>query len=99
MADHPVKITFAKMRNSDVRGILIYCRDYRCTHSTALMADHWPGDARLSDIEPRLVCSVCGKRGADVRPDFNWNAQGPVGGTDIADAWNATDGIIDTRGI
>jgi hypothetical protein len=27
----------------------------------------------LSDIEPRFVCSACGERGADVRPDFNWN--------------------------
>jgi NAD-dependent SIR2 family protein deacetylase len=25
---------------------------------------------RLSDIEPR--CTACGKRGADVRPDFHW---------------------------
>jgi hypothetical protein len=30
---------------------------------------------RLSDIEPRFICSACGKRGADVRPDFNWNAK------------------------
>jgi hypothetical protein len=28
---------------------------------------------RLSDLESRFVCSACGKRGADVRPDFNWN--------------------------
>jgi hypothetical protein len=28
---------------------------------------------RLSDIEPRFTCKACGKRGADVRPDFNWN--------------------------
>jgi hypothetical protein len=25
--------------------------------------------------EARFVCRVCGKRGADVRPDFNWNRQ------------------------
>ena len=31
------------------------------------------GDLRLSDIEPRFVCKACGKRGAEVRPDFNWN--------------------------
>jgi hypothetical protein len=37
------------------------------------MADRWPDDARLSDIEPQFVCTACGKRGADVRPDFNWN--------------------------
>jgi hypothetical protein len=23
--------------------------------------------------EPRFICSTCGKLGADVRPDFNWN--------------------------
>jgi hypothetical protein len=28
---------------------------------------------RLSDLEPRFVCKACGKHGADVRPDFNWN--------------------------
>jgi hypothetical protein len=68
------------LRDSGVRGILVYCSDYRCGHSMALMADHWPGDVRLSDIERRFVCSVCGKRGADVRPNFNWNVQGPMGG-------------------
>jgi hypothetical protein len=30
---------------------------------------------RLSDIEERFVCQACGKRGADVRPDFNRNKQ------------------------
>jgi hypothetical protein len=44
------------------------------------MADRWPDDARLSDIEPQFVCTDCGKRGADVRPDFNWNVTKPVGG-------------------
>jgi hypothetical protein len=29
-----------------------------------------PFDARLSDIEERFTCRVCGKRGAGVRPDF-----------------------------
>jgi hypothetical protein len=30
---------------------------------------------RLSDIEARFVCGACGKRGADVRPDFNFSKQ------------------------
>jgi len=38
----------------------------------AISGDAWPDDVRLSDIEPRFVCTVCGKRGADVRPDFHW---------------------------
>jgi hypothetical protein len=28
---------------------------------------------RLSDIEPHFTCTRCGKRGADVRPDFSWS--------------------------
>jgi hypothetical protein len=31
------------------------------------MVDQWPDDLRLSDIEPRFVCKVCGKRGAILR--------------------------------
>jgi hypothetical protein len=75
MSERPQKITFAEMRASGVRGVLVYCSDYRCSHSIAMPADWWPDDARLSDIEPRFVCSVCGKRGADVRPDFNWQGK------------------------
>jgi hypothetical protein len=33
----------------------------------------------LSDLEQRFICSACGKRGADVRPDFNWNAKPMMG--------------------
>jgi len=25
------------------------------------------------NLEPRFVCQACGKRGADVRPDVNWD--------------------------
>jgi hypothetical protein len=38
----PQKITFAEMRSSGVRGLLIYCTDYRCSHSIAISADRWP---------------------------------------------------------
>jgi hypothetical protein len=78
MTARPRKITFAEMRESGVRGIIIYCADYRCSHSIAISADPWPDDLRLSDLEPRFVCTACGKRGADVRPDFNWKEK-PVG--------------------
>jgi hypothetical protein len=64
----PTKITFAEMRDMGVRGVLIYCSDYKCSHSIAISADPWPDDVRLSDLEARFVCSACGKRGADVGP-------------------------------
>ncbi|GLR85961.1 hypothetical protein [Bradyrhizobium iriomotense] len=68
----PQKITFGDMRQMGVRGVLIYCADYRCGYSVTLSADRWSDDVRLSDIELRFVCSACGRRGADVRQDFNW---------------------------
>jgi hypothetical protein len=64
------KITFGELRAQGVSGVLIYCADYRCSHSVAMDAGAWPDDLRLSDIEGRFVCQKCGKRGADVRPDF-----------------------------
>jgi hypothetical protein len=68
----PDKITFGEMRQMGVRGVLIYCADYHCSHSTLLVdAGRWGDQIRLSDIEARFVCKACGHRGADVRPDFS----------------------------
>ena len=67
----PRKITFGEMRSAGgPTGILVYCQDYRCSHSTAMSADQWPDDIKLSDIEPRFVCGACGKRGAEGRRHF-----------------------------
>ena len=69
----PQKITFGEMRSTGLRGVLVYCSDYKCSHSIAISADPWPDHVRLSDLESRFICKGCGKRGADVRPDFHWN--------------------------
>ena len=76
MTDRPQKITFGEMRAMGVRGVLIYCADYKCSHSIEALADRWPDEARLSDIEPRFVCQACGKRGADVRPPLRAGEHG-----------------------
>jgi hypothetical protein len=70
--DRPQKITFGEMRESGVRGVLIYCSDYHCSHYITASADPWPDQLRLSDLEPRFVSTACGKRGADIMPDFHW---------------------------
>ncbi|MEH2508579.1 hypothetical protein V1290_007390 [Bradyrhizobium sp. AZCC 1578] len=75
----PQKINFGEMRESGVFGVVIFCGDYRCSHSTALKADRWPDHVRLSDIEPQFVCKACGKRGADVRPDFHGSSKRVMG--------------------
>jgi hypothetical protein len=71
----PQKITFGEMRPSGVRGLLIYCADYKCSHSVAISGDSWEDDVRLSDIEPRFTCRACGQKGADVRPNFHWEEE------------------------
>jgi len=75
LTTRPQKITFGEMRAGGVRGLLIYCADYHCSHWTAISGDRWPDDVRLSDIEPRFTCQACGQRGADVRPNFHWERE------------------------
>jgi hypothetical protein len=65
------KITLGEMRAGGVRDLLIYCADYHCSHWSAISGDRWADDVRLSDIEPRFTCQGCGRRGADVRPDWH----------------------------
>ena len=72
MSHRPQKITFGEMRASGVRRVIVYCSDYMCSHAIPMDAANWPDTVRLSDIEDRFVCKACGRRGADVRPDFDW---------------------------
>jgi hypothetical protein len=72
------KISFGEMRAAGADGVVVYCRDYKCAHSIKLSADRWPDHMRLSDIEPQFVCKACGKRGADVRPDYQGAKQRPA---------------------
>src|SRR5271169_6171346 len=69
------KITLREMRAAGVHGLLIYCSDYHSSHWTAISGDRWPDDARLSDLEQGFTCQACGRRGADVRPNFHWEAE------------------------
>jgi hypothetical protein len=64
-----------RSRDMGLRNVLVYCAIYHCMRSIAMSGDQWPYDLRLSDVEPRFICTACGKRGADVRPDFNWDRE------------------------
>jgi hypothetical protein len=68
----PQKITLGEMRAAGVRGILVYCADYKCPHAVRISADRWPDETRLSDLESLFVCQACGRPGADIRPDWDW---------------------------
>ena len=38
MTERPQKITFAEMRDMGVHGVVVYCQDYKCSHSQSLSA-------------------------------------------------------------
>jgi hypothetical protein len=64
------KITFGAMRASGASRIIVHCGDYKCGHSVTMYPALWPDNVRLSDLEERFVCTVCGHRDTDVRPLF-----------------------------
>ena len=72
LAERAGKISLGEMCEMGVRGLLVYCPDYRCSHSIAISADRWSDQVRLSDLEELFVCQACGIKGADLRPDYNW---------------------------
>jgi hypothetical protein len=55
MTDRPQKITLAEMRSSGVRGVLVYCADYRCSHHVAISGDRWPDDVRRLNIRSKKL--------------------------------------------
>jgi hypothetical protein len=67
------KITFGEMRSSGVRGLLVYCADHRCGQAVRISGDRRADHIRVSDLEELFVCQSCGARGADIRPDFDWD--------------------------
>jgi hypothetical protein len=60
-------------RHARVRrgGVLIYCSDYRCSHHIAIRGIGGPMMFACLILSRPVVCNACGKRGAEVRPDFN----------------------------
>ena len=70
------KITIGEMRESGPIRLIVYCGDYKCAHSIVVDANRWGDDVRLSDLEPKFTCKVCGHHGADVRPMFEQTRMG-----------------------
>ena len=64
-----------KCESPGVRGLLFYLADYQRAHAGRIAADLWPDHIRLPDLEPLFVCQTCGRRGVDIRPDWDWDTQ------------------------
>ena len=52
----------ARCANAAFRDVLIYARDHRCSRHVEVNADGFGLTmSRLSDVEGKFVCQVCGK--------------------------------------
>ena len=75
--DHDLRLPQKIMRCAPSACAACWSTAAISSHCVRISADFWPDHLRLSDIEDRFVCRVCGRRGADVRrPDF---PQAPMG--------------------
>ena len=69
------KITLGEMRSSNgPRRLIVYCSDYQCAHSVVIDAGRWSDDVRLSDLEPKFTCKVCGAAAPMSGRYSNWLA-------------------------
>ena len=62
--------TMGNLRRYGCRQLLVYCTSGWCHHSAILNADWLADDVPVRSLCPRMVCTVCGLIGADVRPDW-----------------------------
>jgi len=74
---HDKPVTLGNLRSHRIRTLLIYCGNPKCSHSGRLQHYQWPDDVTLGELQPRMLCTVCGHLGADVRPD--WDIDGRPG--------------------
>ena len=63
-------LTLSNMRLLGVRGLIVTCLDQQCRHQTILSVDDYPDDVEVPSFVPRMVCSQCGGKRVDARP--NW---------------------------
>jgi predicted DNA-binding ribbon-helix-helix protein len=63
-------VTLGSLRQLGVRGLLLICLDRKCRHEATMGVDDYPDEIELPSFAPRMVCSKCGGKQIDVRP--NW---------------------------
>jgi hypothetical protein len=50
--------------------VFVNCGNPDCYHNTELNVSRFPDDVTFNDLQPRMLCTVCDHRGADVGPSW-----------------------------
>jgi hypothetical protein len=62
-------MTLSNMRANGVRSLFVYCT--ACHHEAIMNVDSYDAALAVPSFAARMVCTVCGAIGADVRPHWN----------------------------
>jgi hypothetical protein len=58
------------MRSLGRNHVVVYCSNAGCHHSAELDVSGFADHVTFNKMQPRMVCSVCDHRGADVSPSW-----------------------------
>ena len=56
------------MRRHGRKHVFVVCGNPDCHHNAELDVNGFPDDVTYGDLQPRMLCTVCDHRGADVLP-------------------------------
>jgi hypothetical protein len=67
---HDKPVPLANMRSHGRKHVFVCCSNPDCFHNAEIDASRFPDNVTFGDLQPRMVCSVCDHRGADVSPSW-----------------------------
>jgi hypothetical protein len=65
---HDKPVPLENMRSHGRNRVFVYCNNPGCHHNAELDVSRFPDDVTFNDLQPRMLCTVCDHRGADVSP-------------------------------
>jgi hypothetical protein len=67
---HDKPVSRANMRGHGRNHVFVNCGNPDCDHNAELDVSGFPDDVTYGDLQPRMLCTVCDHRGADVGPSW-----------------------------
>ena len=69
---HDKPVPLSNMRSHGRKHVFVYCSNPDCHHNAEIDASGFPDTVTLTfgDLQPRMLCTVCNHRGADVSPSW-----------------------------
>ena len=67
---HDKPVPLANMRSLGRNRVFVCCSNPDCHHNAEIDASGFPDELTFGDLQPRMLCTVCGHRGAGVSPSW-----------------------------